>query len=32
MTVRGAVVARVNALLKPSGKPLADFTPGRYFA
>lgn len=31
MTVRGANVARVNAILKPSGKPLADFTPGRYF-
>jgi uncharacterized protein (TIGR00369 family) len=32
MTVRGACVARVNAILKPSGKPLADFAPGRYFA
>ena len=32
MTVRGETVARVNAILKPSGKPLADFTPGRYFA
>ena len=32
MTVRGETVARVNAVLKPSGKPLADFTPGRYFS
>jgi uncharacterized protein (TIGR00369 family) len=32
MTVAGATVARVNAILKPSGRPLADFTPGRYFA
>ncbi len=32
MTVRGANVARVNAILKPSGKPLADFAPGSYFA
>jgi uncharacterized protein (TIGR00369 family) len=32
MTVRGEPVARVNAVLKPSGKPLADFTPGRYFS
>ena len=31
MTVAGAPVARVNAVLKPSGRPLADFTPGRYF-
>lgn len=31
MSVRGAPVARVSALLKPSGKPLADFSPGRYF-
>ena len=32
MTVGGATVARVNAILKPSGRPLADFTPGRYFS
>jgi uncharacterized protein (TIGR00369 family) len=32
MTVGSATVARVNAILKPSGRPLADFTPGRYFA
>jgi uncharacterized protein (TIGR00369 family) len=32
MNVRGETVARVNAVLKPSGKPLADFTPGRYFS
>lgn len=31
MTVGGAPVARVNAVLKPSGRPLADFTPGKYF-
>ena len=27
----GNSVARVNAVLKPSGRPLADFTPGKYF-
>jgi uncharacterized protein (TIGR00369 family) len=32
MTVRGQTVARVNAVLKPSGRPLADFAPGRYFS
>jgi uncharacterized protein (TIGR00369 family) len=32
MTVRGETVARANAVLKPSGKPLADFAAGRYFA
>lgn len=32
MTVRGETVARANAVLKPSGKPLADFSPGHYFA
>ena len=32
MTVEGTTVARVNAILKPSGRPLADFSPGRYFA
>ncbi|HXZ52284.1 MAG TPA: PaaI family thioesterase [Burkholderiales bacterium] len=31
MTVRGEPVARANAVLKPSGRPLADFSPGRYF-
>lgn len=31
MTVEDATVARVNAVLKPSGRPLADFAPGRYF-
>ena len=31
MRVAGATVARVNAILKPSGTPLADFSPGRYF-
>jgi len=31
MTVGSTNVARVSAILKPSGKPLADFTPGRYF-
>lgn len=31
MTVEGRNVARVNAVLKPSGQPLADFSPGRYF-
>ena len=31
MTVGGATVARVNAILKPSGRPLADFAPGRFF-
>lgn len=32
MTVDGTVVARVNAVLKPSGKPLAEFVPTRYFS
>jgi len=32
MTVSRETVARVNAVLKPSGRPLADFAPGRYFA
>jgi len=32
MTVAGNTVARANAVLKPSGKPLADFSSGRYFA
>ena len=32
MTVAGSTVARANAVLKPSGKPLADFSSGRYFA
>jgi len=32
MTVGGETVARANAVLKPSGKPLADFASGRYFA
>ena len=32
MTVGGKSIARVNAILMPSGKALADFTPGRYFA
>ena len=32
MSVGGATVARVNAILKPSGRPLADFAPGRLFA
>jgi uncharacterized protein (TIGR00369 family) len=32
MTVGGATVARANAVLKPSGKPLSDFASGRYFA
>ena len=31
MTVRGEPVVRANAVLKPSGRPLADFSPGRYF-
>lgn len=31
MTVGGATVARVNAILKPSGKPLTGFAPGHYF-
>jgi uncharacterized protein (TIGR00369 family) len=31
MTVGADPVARVNAVLKPSGRPLADFTPGKYF-
>jgi len=30
MTVGGATVARVNAILKPSGKPLSDFMQGQY--
>ncbi|MDA0226396.1 MAG: PaaI family thioesterase, partial [Proteobacteria bacterium] len=32
MTVGDTVVARVNAVLKASGKPLADFAPTRYFS
>ena len=32
MTVAGNTVARVNAVLKPSGKPLADFASEGYFA
>jgi len=32
MTVGDTIVARVNAVLKPSGRPLADFSPGRYFS
>lgn len=32
MSVGGTTVARVNAILKPSGKPLSDFSPGLLFA
>lgn len=32
MTVAGNTVARANAVLKPSGKPLADFASEGYFA
>jgi len=32
MTVGDTVVARVNAVLKPSGKTDANFSPSRYFS
>ena len=32
LSVGDTVVARVNAVLKPGGKPLAEFAPTRYFS